>query len=356
MDLEQVIAAVATADSQAREAVQRQLDNKTKPLGSLGRLEELAGRIGAIQRTPTPCVSKKTLVIMAADHGVAQEGVSAYPQQVTAQMLGNFCNGGAAINALARQFHADLLLVDMGTINPPPLRPTCASMRTLSASLGQGTGNLARGPAMARHTAIQALKSGIRIADMLNASGADIIGLGEMGIGNTTSASALAAAFTGQSVDSLTGRGTGIDEAARHRKVATIERALALHNPDPTDPVGVLAQLGGFEIAGLAGIALGAAAHRIPIVADGFVSSAAVLAAMRLTPALADYIITSHQSVEPGHRAILADIGHKPLLDMEMRLGEGTGAILAMGLVESAVRILNEMASFTEAKIAVASA
>ena len=325
---------------------QRLLDDKTKPRGSLGRLEELACQVAAIRGSAAAQASRKAVVVMGADHGVAEELVSAYPQEVTAQMLLNFARGGAAINVLARQAGVRVVVVDMGVKSPLPPVPEIRSAR-----IADGTQNFTRGAAMSRDQAVRALEVGIGIAAELVNEGVTLIGLGDMGIGNTTASSALCAAFTGTPPVEVVGRGTGVDDEGLRRKIGVVKRALALHRPDPADPVGTLAQLGGFEIAGLAGVVLGAAAARVPVVVDGFICGAAALAAARIAPAAAGALIASHRSVEAGHRAVLKAIGQRPLLDLELRLGEGTGAVLAMNLVEAALAIVREMASFSDAGV-----
>lgn len=342
--LESYCAAIKPIEASAPSCAQELLDRKTKPRRSLGRLEELACRLAAIRHIPVPR-PRKAVVVMAGDHGVAAEGVSAYPAEVTAQMVRNFAAGGAAINVLARQARARVVVVDMGT------RSDAVPEGVLDRRLGPGTANFTHGPAMSREQAVQGLKYGIGLAERLNTDRINLLGVGDMGIGNTTAASALTVVFTGASVEQATGRGTGIDNAAHRRKMAAIERALAVNRPDSTDPVGVLAKVGGFEIAGLAGVMLGAAAKRIPVILDGFITGAAALAAVALCPRLRDYLIASHRSVEPGHEAVLRSLGLRALLDLDLRLGEGTGAVLAMHLAEAAVRILHEMADFTAAGV-----
>jgi len=272
--------------------------------------------------------------------------VSAYPQEVTAQMLLNFARGGAAINVLARQAGARVVVVDMGVKSELPALPEIRSRR-----IAAGTRNFTREPAMSREEAIRALEAGIAVAEELAADGITLLGIGDMGIGNTTSSSALTAAFTGAPPAEVVGRGTGLDDDGVHRKIEVVRRALALHRPDPADAVGTLAQLGGFEIAGLAGVALGAIAARIPVIVDGFICGAAALTAARIAPAAAASMIASHRSVEAGHRAVLKAIGQRPLLDLDLRLGEGTGAVLAMSLVEAALAIVREMATFASAGV-----
>ena len=283
---------------------------------------------------------------MGADHGVAEESVSAYPQEVTAQMLLNFARGGAAINVLARQAGARVVVVDMGVKSELPALPEIRSRR-----IAAGTRNFTREAAMSREEAIRALEAGIAVAEELAADGITLLGIGDMGIGNTTSSSALTAAFTGAPPAEVVGRGTGLDDDGLHRKTEVVRRALALHRPDPADAVGTLAQLGGFEIAGLAGVVLGAIAARIPVIVDGFICGAAALTAARIAPAAAASMIASHRSVEAGHRAVLKAIGQRPLLDLDLRLGEGTGAVLAMSLVEAALAIVREMATFASAGV-----
>lgn len=345
--------AIVAVDGEAARRMRQCLDDKTKPRGSLGVLEDLACRVASICGTVSPPLPRKAVVVMAADHGVAEEGVSAYPSEVTAQMVRNFASGGAAINVLARQAEARVVVVDIGTKSPMPARSASkgAGQRFRDAQLGPGTANFTRGPAMSNETARRGLETGIGVAAELAADGIGLIGVGDMGIANTTSASALTAVLCGEAVEHVTGRGTGIDDAGRQRKIRAIERALAVNRPDAADALDTLAKIGGFEIAGLAGVVLGAAARRIPVLLDGFITGAAALIAARLCPDVCGYLIAAHRSVEPGHQAILRDLGLRPLLDLEMRLGEGTGAALAMHLVEASLRIVHEMATFTAAGV-----
>jgi len=348
--LRETIAGIAAVDPAVGAETQRLLDEKTKPRRSLGRLEDLACRFAAIRGTPVPPMPEKALVVMAADHGVVSRGVSAYPQEVTAQMLANFASGGAGVNVLARQAGARVIVVDMGVIAAPSHLPAVLARR-----IGPGTKDFTAGPAMSRDEAEAALEVGIALAAELARDGITLLGIGEMGIGNTTAASALTACLTGASVREVTGRGTGIDAATLARKVAIVEEALAVNRlapPGSADPLDVLARLGGFEVAGLAGVVLGAAAARVPVLVDGFIAAAAALVATRLAPRAEDYLIASHLSVEAGHAHLLRALGLVPLLDLELRLGEGTGSALAMGLVDAALRILHEMASFAEAGVA----
>jgi nicotinate-nucleotide--dimethylbenzimidazole phosphoribosyltransferase len=288
----------------------------------------------------------KAIVVMAGDHGVAEEGVSAYPPEVTWQMLLNFACGGAAINVLARQAGARLVVVDMGVRGPNQSIPGVLLRR-----IRPGTDNVAFGPAMSVEEAVLAIEHGIAIAEELAGAGTGLLGIGEMGIGNTTAAAALLAALAGQSPRAVAGRGTGIDDATWARKVAVIEKALAKNQPEGKSALEILAALGGFEIAGLAGVVLGAASCRIPVVLDGFIASIAALCAAGIAPRAAHYLVASHLSVEAGHRLVLQALGCEPLFDLAMRLGEGTGAALAMPIVEAAVRIVHEMASFDQAGV-----
>ena len=340
------VAQIREPDRRVAAQVQRLLDAKTKPRRSLGRLEDLACRVAAIRGTTAPGPLAKAIVVMAADHGVAAEGVSAYPQDVTRQMLRNFARGGAAINVLARQAGARLVVVDLGVAAALPDEPEIRSHR-----IAAGTRPFTREPAMTRVQAIAALEAGIAIAGELAGDGIGLLGLGEMGIGNTTSASALAAVLTGAPVDDVTGRGTGIGDAAIAHKCDVIRRAIEVNRPDPGDALDVLAKLGGFEIAGLVGAMLGGAAAGVPVVVDGFIASAAALVATRLAPAVAGSLVCAHRSAEIGHRRVLAALGHEPLLDLELRLGEATGAALAMPLIDAALAILRDMATFAAAGV-----
>jgi nicotinate-nucleotide--dimethylbenzimidazole phosphoribosyltransferase len=349
--LHDTLDAIPTPDLAAAAETQRRLDGKTKPPGSLGRLEELACTLASIRGTADLAMPRKALVVMAGDHGVADEGVSAFPQEVTAQMVLNFARGGAGINVLARRADARVVVVDMGVKGALPPMPEVRSVR-----IGPGTRNAALGPAMTTEEAVRALEAGITLAAELADEGVDLIGIGEMGIANTTSASALTAAYTGASPAGVTGRGTGVDDARHAHKISVVERMLRANRVDGGDGLRTLATLGGFEIAGMAGVVLGAAARRVPVLADGFIATAAALAAVRIAPRARYALIASHQSVEAGHRYLLEALDARPLLDLELRLGEGTGAALAMGLVDAAVCVLREMATFESAGVSGASA
>ena len=338
---------VPPIDRAAMESAARRWDTLTKPQGSLGKLESLGARIAGMTGQPVPAIGRKVIFTVAADHGVAAEGVSAYPQSVTAQMVLNFLRGGAGINVLARHAGAEVIVVDAGIAGEPLTAPGLVSMRVRS-----GTANMAKEPAMTREEAERSVSNGMRVfREAHRKSGITLIGLGDMGIGNTTASSALTALFTGKPVESVTGRGTGLDDSQLRRKIDLIERAIRLHRPDPEEGLDALAKVGGLEIGCLAGIALAAAEARVPVVLDGFITTAAALTAWRIDPAVKEYFIPSHRSVEPGHRAALQALDLEPLLDLALRLGEGTGAALAFGIIEASVKLLAEMATFGEAGV-----
>jgi nicotinate-nucleotide--dimethylbenzimidazole phosphoribosyltransferase len=324
----------------------RRLDALSKPPGSLGRLEELALSLSVAAGRCPPRVAHPVIFTLAADHGVAAEGVSAYPQVVTAQMVESFLRGGAAVNALAREVGARVVVADLGVASPLSDHPDLAR-----AAIGPGTASMARGPAMTRSQAEAAIGAGAALVDGAAARGLDLVATGEMGIANTTAASAITAAMTGAPVPDVTGAGTGLDAAGRAHKARVVARALAVNRPDPGDPLDVLAKVGGFEIAGLVGVILAGAARRCPVLLDGFITGAAALVAVGLAPAAREYLIASHRSAEPGHRRALDALGLVPYLDLEMRLGEGTGAALAIGLARAAARVLAEMATFKSAGV-----
>jgi len=343
--LPRLLSSITAPTTDHTAAVQRHLDSLTKPPGSLGRLEELARRI-AVLRGGTPRVEQPVIFTFAADHGVVAEGVSAYPQVVTAQMVENFLRGGAAVNVLARQAGARVVVADFGLASPIGGAPGL-----VSCPIAAGTANMAVGPAMRREQAVVAIEAGARLALEALDAGADLLGTGEMGIGNTTAASAMVAVLAGAPVEEVTGYGTGVDEGGRRRKVEAITRALRVNRPDPADALDVLAKVGGFEIAGLVGVILAGAAYRIPVVVDGFIAGAAALAAARLKDEARHALLASHRSVEPGHRHVLDALGLEPYLDLGMRLGEGTGAALCIGLAQAAVKLLREMATFKSAGV-----
>ncbi len=344
--LERMIPEIRPLDEAAMSAARARQDTLTKPQGSLGRLEELSVRVAGITGEPIPRLDHRAIVTMAADHGVAKEGVSAYPQEVTAQMVLNFVRGGAAINVLAAHVGARVVVVDIGVASN--LEPHSS---LVSRKIARGTRNMTQGPAMTREQALESVMVGLEIVESEVEKGLDIVATGDMGIGNTTASSAITAVMSGEPVTKVTGRGTGLDDEQLANKVGIIERALSANHPDPTDPIDVLSKVGGFEIGGLSGVILGAAAHRIPVVIDGFISGAAALIAAGLSPRARDYMIASHVSVEIGHQVILRHLGLRPLLDLDLRLGEGTGAALGVSLVEAATRILADMATFSEAGV-----
>lgn len=336
---------IEPVDEGAAATARSELDRKTKPRGSLGGLEELAVRVAAVRRTVRPEPLRPAIVVVAADHGVAAESVSAYPQEVTRQMLATFASGGAAVSVLARAAGAELVVVDAGVMEPYP-DPTIRDLR-----LGAGTANAAQGAAMSREQAIEAIRRGRDLAGELTAAGVTLVGLGEMGIGNTTAASALACALLGRDPSEMCGAGTGLDAAGVSHKAAVVQRMLERNRPDPDDPLGVLAAVGGFEIAVLVGVALGAAAGNAVVLLDGFITGAAALVAARLAPEARGYFVASHLSPEPGHAAALTSLELRPLLDLGLRLGEGSGAALALPLVAAARAILVEMATFDDAGV-----
>jgi nicotinate-nucleotide--dimethylbenzimidazole phosphoribosyltransferase len=325
---------------------QKHLDNLTKPPGSLGRLEEFAARLVAITENRDPVIDRKVMFTFAGDHGIVDEGVSAYPKEVTAQMVFNFLRGGAGINVLARHAGSEIVVVDIGVDHDFDNADGLINMKVV-----RGTKNFAKGPAMTREEAIACIEAGIELADSYTKKGYKLFGTGDMGIGNTTPSSAIAAALTGTPVLEVTGKGTGISDEAFSRKVRVIEDAIRLNRPDPKDALDVLSKVGGAEIGGIAGLVLGAAANRIPVVIDGLISTAGALIAYTLAPAVKDYIFAAHNSVERGHRVMLETMGLDPILDLGLRLGEGTGAALAMQMIEAGLKIYKEMATFQEAGV-----
>jgi len=343
----ELAARISGPDGAAMQLAAQRQNELTKPTGSLGRLEELAIQIAGITGSATPSLPRaKAVIVMAADHGVALEGVSAYPQAVTAQMVLNFLRGGAGINVLARAAGARIVVVDIGVASELPPHPDLQSRR-----IGPGTRNLLREAAMSRAEAESAIETGAAVLEHALEHGLDLVATGDMGIANTTAASAVVAALTGRPPAEVVGRGTGVDDETYARKVRVIEAALALHRPDASDPLEVLAKVGGFEIGGLAGVIIAAAGHRIPIVLDGFISGAAALVAALFVPACRPYLIAAHRSVEIGHRVVLDRLGLRPLLELDLRLGEGSGAALAMPIIDAALRIQREMATFAEADV-----
>jgi nicotinate-nucleotide--dimethylbenzimidazole phosphoribosyltransferase len=352
--LAEAIEAIGPLDAPAMAEAKRRLDQLTKPPGSLGRLEELVVTLAGITGRPDASVARRSIVVVAADHGVARQGVSAYPSAVTPQMVANFVAGGAAINALAAKVGASLTVVDVGVASTIPRvrREPDRGGRLVRRRIRDGTADITEGAAMLRSEARTAIAIGIELVDEIaRREGLDILGIGEMGIANTTAASAVVATFSGLPAAQVTGRGTGVEDRVLAHKVSVVERSLAVNRPDPSDPVGVLAAVGGLEIAALVGLAIGAAARQIPVVLDGFITGAAALAAVALQPAIAPRLIASHRSPEPGHAVVLERLGLRPYLDLEMRLGEGTGASLLIGLLDAACGIRDEMATFAGAGV-----
>jgi nicotinate-nucleotide--dimethylbenzimidazole phosphoribosyltransferase len=343
--LKDAIKSIQPVDTSRTAVLQAQLDDLTHPQGSLGRLEELAKKYCLITGKDKPVIKNKIIFTFAGDHGVAEEGVSAFPKEVTPQMVLNFLRGGAGVNVLAKHVGARVIVVDMGV--DYDFEPADGlELRKIA----RGTRNMTKGPAMTREEAERAVLVGIELVEKYK-DGLDLLGTGEMGIGNTTPSSAIVAVLTGSSPEMVTGRGTGIDDASLKNKVEIIKKAISVNKPDPKDPLDVLAKVGGYEIAGIAGLVLGAALYRIPVVIDGFISTAGALIAAELNPLCRGYIIAAHQSVEIGHRKMLERLEQVPLLDLSLRLGEGTGAALGMSLVEAGVKILCEMATFSGAGV-----
>lgn len=343
--IQRILNRISGLDEKAMREARLRQDQLTKPQGSLGILEEISVRLAGIYKDPRPLPGSKTVIVMAADHGVAEEGVSLYPSEVTAQMVLNFLASGAAINVLSRHAGAEVRVVDIG------VKSKVEGAGLISRKVRPGTSNMALGPAMTREEAIKALEVGIEVAEEEIKRGAHVLAAGDMGIGNTTAASAVTACICEVDPREVTGRGTGIDDVILERKVETVRRALRTNRPDPSDPLDVLSKVGGLEIAGIAGVMLAAAAARRPVVVDGFISGAGALIAAELHPQAANFMIASHLSVEKGHAIILERLGLTPFIHANMRLGEGTGAALGFLIVDAALKILSEMATFEEAGV-----
>jgi nicotinate-nucleotide--dimethylbenzimidazole phosphoribosyltransferase len=344
--INQVIASIKPLDEKAMAEAKMRQSSLTKPRGSLGQLESLSIQVAGIKGNPRPRIVHKVIFTLAGDHGVTKEGVSAYPSEVTPQMVYNFIGGGAGINVLARHVGARVVVADLGVASKIERHRDL-----IDKKVAMGTQNMAKEPAMSREQAIRSLEAGIELVEDDLPKGIDILGTGDMGIGNTTSSSAIAAALTGADVATVTGRGTGLDDEVWRRKVEVIQKALEINRPNQNDAIDVLSKVGGFEIGGIAGVILAGAKYRIPVVIDGFISGAAALIATSLSPQVKPYLIASHQSVEPGHKIILEHLDLKPLLNLDLRLGEGTGAALGIFLVEASLKILDEMATFAEAGV-----
>ncbi|MGG3885451.1 nicotinate-nucleotide--dimethylbenzimidazole phosphoribosyltransferase [Brevibacillus panacihumi] len=343
--LQDFLPAIGSRNPEAAAQARLHIDQLTKPIGSLGRLEEVAVELAAITGESFPVVTPPGVIVFAADHGVAVEGVSAYPQEVTVQMVANMANGGAGINVFARQIDALERIVDVGVANE------MAAPGVIGRRIKAGTANMLREPAMSREEAARTLQVGSEAALEIIEAGAKVLIVGEVGIANTTASSAILAALTGADPDEIVGRGTGLDDAGWARKKQVVREAIALHRPDAAEPIDVLAKVGGLEIGAMAGAILGAASKRIPVLLDGFIATVAALLAVRLCPSSADFLIAGHRSQEPGHAYVLNVLGKEPLLDLQLRLGEGTGAALAYPVLEAACRMVHEMATFASAGV-----
>ena len=350
--LAQAIQRIRPADADAMRRAEARQGNLTKPPGSLGRLEEVSIRLAGIYGTERPSIGGKAVIVAAGDHGVVAQGVTGYPQEVTAQMVLNFLAGGAAISVMSRRLGIRQVIVDAGVAAEiPAFAGMTGDVEFRSLKIGRGTADISQGPAMSREQAVQCLEAGINLAVEVIESGVDLLATGDMGIGNTTASSAITAAVTGRPPEETTGEGTGRTPEEMQHKIGVVRTALEVNAPDANDGVSLLSAVGGFEIGVLAGVILGAAMMRKPVLVDGFISGAAALVANAVCPAARDYMLPSHVSAERGHRAALAGLGLTPLLDLGMRLGEGTGAALAMPIVEAAAATLSEMATFAEAGV-----
>lgn len=346
--LKKTIESVEKQDEDWREKATERLNQLTMPHWALGKLMDLGQDLAGMTRSMHPATKRKTIVTMAGDHGVTAEGVSAFPSEVTVQMVGNFVNGGAGINALAKLNGIKVAVVDMGVAGD--LEALAKAGSIIDKKIAKGTANIAKGPAMSVEQAVAAIEAGIEVAETLGKD-TDVFGTGDMGIGNTTPSTAIVSVLTGIEVAELTGKGTGIEDAQLANKINVIETAIEVNKPDASDGIDILAKVGGFEIGGIAGLILGAAAQKKPVVVDGFISTAGALIAEAICPDCADYIIAAHNSVEPGHKAMMEKLGKSPILDLNLRLGEGTGAALAMNIVDAAVSVLTEVATFDEAHV-----
>jgi nicotinate-nucleotide--dimethylbenzimidazole phosphoribosyltransferase len=351
MNLEEIVRKIEPVRQEWVEKAREHTALLAIPLRALGRLHDIAERICGICGTLEPDVTTKAFLVMAGDHGVVSDGVSAFPQEVTGEMVKNFLRGGAGINVLARQVGAQVRVVDMGIIPDVDPVPSQGRNRLHVCKVGRGTGNIARGPAMSRQQAEQSVLHGFRLASDLFSAGTRLLGTGDMGIGNTTPSAAIGAVLTGTPVGRMVGLGTGIDEDALEKKREIVRQAIDINRPNPGDGLDALAKVGGFEIGGIAGCILAGAYHRRPVVIDGFISTAGALVAQALCPAAPEYVFAGHCSQESGHRRMLEHLGLEPILDLRMRLGEGTGAALAMGVIEGAVRVFREVLTFEDAGV-----
>ena len=346
--LQDTIGGIQAPDASVAAAARKRLRQQARPAGSLGLLEDVAARLAGIFGTLDVRLREKVVITCAGDHGICAEGVSLFPREVTPQMVYNFLNGGASVNVLARHAGARVMVADLGVA--ADFDP---GLPMFHKKVGRGTANFAVGPAMSRGQAVRSIEAGIEIvAELVSQKALHLLGTGDMGIGNTSPSTAIIAVFCGRPVAEVVDRGTGVDDQGLRRKIAAIEKGLSVNRPDPADPLGVLAKVGGYEIGGIAGLIIGAAAHRLPVVCDGFISTAGALIACALAPAARAYLFASHLSVEAGHAAMLAHLGLAPLFDLKFRLGEGTGAALAMELIDAATRVLADIRTFEEVAIA----
>ncbi len=344
-DLDEIVLGITDLDAEHMKAAQERQNTLTKPAGSLGILEQISIRLAGMQGTTRPVIGKKTVIVMAGDHGITEEGVSAYPADVTAQMVYNFAAGGAAVNVLAKQAEANVVVVDVG------VNQVIDSKQVIAKKVRPGTANMTKGPAMTRDEALAAIFVGVEIAEEVIAKGASLIATGDMGIGNTSASSAIISILGSIELKDIVGRGTGVDDEGFDRKLLAIRKAIDVNKPDSQDPLDVLHKVGGLEIAGLSGVIMACARRRTPVVIDGFISSAAALVAAKIAPKSVNYMIASHLSAESGHSLALAEVGLTPMLHMNMRLGEGSGAVIAMNIIHSAAKLMQDMATFEEASV-----
>lgn len=351
IDLEEIVKKIDPLDAGWIEKARERTAQLVMPPRALGRLHEISERLCGIRKTLKPVINRKAVLVMAGDHGVATEGVSAFPQEVTGEMVKTFLRGGAGINAICRHVDAKVWVVDMGIIPNLKPEPVDGGDRFLDRKVAKGTANLAKGPAMTRQAAQESIINGFQLAAELFQNGVEILGTGDMGIGNTTPSAAIGTVITGTNIDEMVGRGTGVDDQGLARKRDAVRSGIQINQPDPKDGLDVLSKIGGFEIGGIAGCVLAGAFHSRPVVIDGFISTAGALVAHALCPQVADYLFAGHCSEELGHRAMLKYLGLEPILDLGMRLGEGTGGALAMGIMEGALRVFNEVLTFEEAGV-----
>ena len=352
MGLEEILKGIGPLDGEWIEKAKERTAQLVMPTRALGRLHEISERLCGIQKTLKPSMNRKAILVMAGDHGVVDEGVSAYPQEVTGAMVQTFLRGGAGINAISRHVDAEVLVVDMGIITELDPGSLHGGNRLLIRKLARGTSNLSKGPAMTRKVAEEAIITGFQLATDLFQKGVEILGTGDMGIGNTTPSAAIGAVITGIGLDKMVGRGTGLDDEGLKKKKKAIQRGIEINQPNSKDGLDVLSKVGGFEIGGIAGCVLAGAYHSRPVVIDGLISTAGALMAHALCPIVTDYIFAGHCSEEPGHKSMLEHLGLEPILDLGMRLGEGTGGTLSMSIMEAAVQVFNNVLTFEEAGVA----